>query len=307
MNSVGEFAGRVAFGRRLDNHAVRPATARDLSSVERLITVMAHELRLPLSHIKGFVSTLRRPDMEWDDGTRLEFLAQIERETDRLTQLVDELLQHATSPHRRARAPRRVACAPQALVAGGVDRVRGLLGGRSLVVEVPADLPLVEVDGPAIERVIANLLHNALKYTHSESRIRLAARAVDNWLELRVEDDGPGISTRQRAQIFRGFFRGPDARVSGQSGNGLGLAICLSIVSAHGGRIWADARPGGGARFTVTLPLSRMPPRPRLAGPHRRGVELALHEHTPYPQHVQQVIQHALLIEHGVRWARLQR
>src|SRR5437016_5597106 len=106
MNSVGESAGRVAFGRRLDNHAVSPATDSDLSSAERLLTVMAHELRLPLSHIKGFVSTLRRPDLEWDEGTRLEFLAQIERETDRLTQLVDELLQHSTSLHRRARTPR---------------------------------------------------------------------------------------------------------------------------------------------------------------------------------------------------------
>ena len=231
----------------------------DINSAVRLLSVMAHELRLPLSHIKGFVSTLRRPDMEWDEATRGEFLAQIERETDRLTQLVDELLKHSNPPNRRVR-PRRLACEPQALVAGGVDRVRGLLGGRSLDVDVPADLPVVEVDGPAIERVIANLLQNALKYTPPETRIRLAAQAEDSCLVLRVEDDGPGISMRDRAQIFRGFFRSPGARDSGQGGSGLGLAICLSIVSAHGGRIWADARPGGGARFTIALPLSRMPP-----------------------------------------------
>lgn len=278
----------------------------DINSAVRLLSVMAHELRLPLSHIKGFVSTLRRPDMEWDEATRGEFLAQIERETDRLTQLVDELLKHSNPPNRRVR-PRRLACEPQALVAGGVDRVRGLLGGRSLDVDVPADLPVVEVDGPAIERVIANLLHNALKYTPRETRIRLAAQAEDSWLVLRVEDDGPGISMRDRAQIFRGFFRSPGARDSGQGGSGLGLAICLSIVSAHGGRIWADARPGGGARFTIALPLSRMPPRRSLGRPHRRCVEFAPHEQTPHAQHVQQMIQGALLIEHGVRRARLHR
>jgi two-component system sensor histidine kinase KdpD len=221
-----------------------------------VLSATAHELRLPLSHIKGFVSTLRRPDIEWDEGTRREFLAQIERDTDRLSELVDELMEHSKAPQRRARSAQRVAAAPLALVAGGMDRVRGLLDGRSVDVDVPANLPLVVVDAPAVERVIANLLDNALKYARPDSHIRLAARAVDDWLQLYVEDDGPGIRTRDRQQIFSRFFRGPEARASGRPGNGLGLAICRSIVSAHGGRIWADARPGGGTRFTVALPLA---------------------------------------------------
>jgi two-component system sensor histidine kinase KdpD len=164
-----------------------------------------------------------------------------------------------------------------------MDRVRGLIGPRSVVVDVPADLPMVEVDASAIERVIANLLHNALKYAPSDSYIGLTGRAIDGWLELRVEDDGPGIPARHREQIFHRFFRGRDAEASGRPGHGLGLAICLSIVSAHGGRIWADARPGGGTRFTVALPLTPANPWPDVSGQHHpREANERQREHRAY-------------------------
>ena len=225
-------------------------------SSDCLLRTMAHELRLPLSHIKGFVSTLRRRDIEWDNETRRDFLAQIENETDRLAELIDELLDDSSVGRERTCHVHRQAIAPVALVNGGLDRVRGLLKGRYVEVNVPADLPLVEVDVPAIERVIANLVNNALKYAPGPTHIRIAARAGPDCLELRVEDDGPGISLADRQHIFEQSYRGRQAESSGQPGNGLGLAICLSIISAHGGRIWADAPPQGGARFTVVLPLS---------------------------------------------------
>jgi two-component system sensor histidine kinase KdpD len=247
----------ILSGRRPGGSGDTPAvTALAGPFPDCLLRATAHELRLPLSHIKGFVSTLRRRDIEWDDETRREFLAQIENETDRLAELIDNLLDDSGGGRRRARRARRQATAPIALVNGGLDRVRGLLTGRYVEVSVPADLPPVEVDAAAIERVIANLVHNALKYAPAHSHIRLAARTTRDSLELRVEDDGPGISSADRQRIFEQFYRGPQAASSGQPGNGLGLAICLSIVSAHGGRIWADAPPDGGARFTVALPLS---------------------------------------------------
>ena len=242
-----------------------PVASRDTPAVtvladqypDCLLTTTAHELRLPLSHIKGFVSTLRRRDIDWDDETRSDFLAQIENETDRLAELIDNLLEGSRVGRERARHVQRQPTAPVALVNGGLDRVRGLLKGRHVEVDVQADLPLVEVDAPAIERVIANLVHNALKYAPARSHIRLAARTNRDYLELLVEDDGPGISSVDRQHIFEQFYRGQQAESSGQSGSGLGLAISLSIVSAHGGRIWADACPeGGGARFTVALPLN---------------------------------------------------
>jgi two-component system, OmpR family, sensor histidine kinase KdpD len=233
---------------------MRRGTGVDLTTADSVLSATAHELRLPLSHIKGFVSTLRRPDIDWDEDTKKEFLAQIERETDRLAELVDDLMDHSSARQRQTRDIQRVPTAPAALVAGGLDRVRGLLDGRAVDVDVSPDLPMVDVDAPAIERVIANLLDNAVKYTPGDSQIGLCARVSDGVFELLVEDEGPGISASAREQIFERFFRGPEAQSSGLPGTGLGLAICLSIVSAHGGRIWAEARPHGGTRFTVALP-----------------------------------------------------
>jgi two-component system, OmpR family, sensor histidine kinase KdpD len=254
-------------------NASDPNSTNHQSSTECLLSSTAHELRLPLSHIKGFVSSLRRHDVEWDAATRADFLVQIERETDRLTQMVDDLVDHSRGPQ-RVRRLHPVPTSPAALVAGGLDRVRGLLGDRRVEVAVPPGLPMVEVDAPAIERVLANLFDNALKYAPANSHIRVAAQVANGALELRVDDDGPGIPLADREQIFTRFFRGPNAQSSGQPGSGLGLAICLSIVSAHMGRIWADAGVGGGTRFTVSLPLRPLtaPPRSgRKPFPGRRG------------------------------------
>jgi two-component system sensor histidine kinase KdpD len=233
-----------------------PNSESDFNAADCLLSAAAHELRLPLSHIKGFVSTLRRPGVQLDDLTRQDFLAQIEGETDRLTQLIDDLVDHSSVGHGRTRQAQHKTIRPIALIAGGLDRVRALLPGRRIEADVPIDLPKVEVDAAAIERVIANLLDNALKYAPADSPIRISAAVVDAHLELHVEDDGPGISPGERARIFNRFYRGPAARRSGRPGNGLGLAICRSIVSTHGGRIWTETPPRGGTRFAIALPLT---------------------------------------------------
>jgi two-component system, OmpR family, sensor histidine kinase KdpD len=221
---------------------------------EELLAATAHELRLPLSHIKGFVSTLRRSDVEWDESTRREFLAEIETETDRLTELVDKLLD-PSSPHRTmAVSPVReqTLADPAALVRGGLHRVRGLLRDHTVRVQLPAWLPSVRVDADAIERVVANLLENAAKYSPPRTRIDVSAQLVDfGSLEIAVDDEGPGVPLEDRALIFEPFFRNqPDV-----PGHGLGLAICQAIVQAHGGDIRVGDSPGGGAHFAIRLPI----------------------------------------------------
>jgi two-component system sensor histidine kinase KdpD len=218
------------------------------------LAAVAHDLRLPLSHIKGFVSSLRRDDVDWDEDTRREFLAEIELETDRLAELLESLL--ATRARNISR-PSRVSLAfaePSAIVKGALHRVRGFIGNRQVRIDVAPDLPLVRMDARQMERVLANLLQNALKYTPWGTAIGIAARmTARNELEFMVEDEGPGVPTEDRERIFEPLFRST-RRHSNVPGNGLGLAICQSIVLAHGGSMQLTDRPGGGARFSVVLP-----------------------------------------------------
>jgi two-component system sensor histidine kinase KdpD len=223
-----------------------------------MLAATAHEIRLPLSHIKGFVSSLRRQDVHWDEETRNEFLAEIEAECDRLTELLDGLqeLPHASGSGMPV-GVRALACVrPAALVEGGLHRVRGLLEGRQIRQEVPSDLPALCMDASAMERVLANLLQNAIKYSPPCTPLGISAHVTTNAeLELRVEDEGPGIPTESRGRIFEPFYRSRTTVESQVPGHGLGLAICQHIVWEHGGRIEVTDRPGGGARFSVLLPV----------------------------------------------------
>jgi two-component system sensor histidine kinase KdpD len=135
--------------------------------------------------------------------------------------------------------------------------VRGLLADHPVAVAVAEDLPAVWADGAQLERVLANLLENAAKYSPPGSPIAVsAARRPDRQLELAVEDRGPGIAPHLLARVFDQFFRAPDATGQPVPGSGLGLSIARSIVLAHGGRIRAENRPDGGARLVVSLPLT---------------------------------------------------
>ena len=135
------------------------------------------------------------------------------------------------------------------------------LGQRPIVTGIPADLPLVPLDPVLIEQVLVNLLDNALKYTPPESPIEIAARVDGDGVTVEVADRGPGLPPGEERRVFDKFYRG---RAVADRGVGLGLAICQGIVEAHGGRIWAENRPGGGVTFRFTLagkdPPPRMPP-----------------------------------------------
>jgi two-component system sensor histidine kinase KdpD len=132
------------------------------------------------------------------------------------------------------------------------------LRGREVVLQLPEDLPLVAIDEVLVERVLVNLLENAIRYTPPESPIELTASADPEAVTVAVLDRGPGMTPGEEAKVFEKFFRGE----TGQSrrGIGLGLALARSVVEAHGGRIWAENRPGGGAAFRFTLPVAGVPP-----------------------------------------------
>jgi two-component system sensor histidine kinase KdpD len=222
---------------------------------EDILATTAHELRLPLSHIKGFVTTLRRTDVEWDAETRTEFLAEIELEADRLAQLVESLLEEHPQHGGKQLSENLALTHPASVVQGALHRVRGLLGERPLRIAMESALPSVRMNASQMERVLANLTLNAIKYSPPGTAIGVSARITEiGELEFSVEDEGPGVPSEDRERIFEPFVRRLTDDHSDVPGHGLGLAICQSIVLAHGGHILVSDRNGGGARFSVFLP-----------------------------------------------------
>jgi two-component system sensor histidine kinase KdpD len=143
------------------------------------------------------------------------------------------------------------------LVGGALTRMEKPLQGRRVETGVPSDLPLVNVDALLVERVLVNLLDNATKHTQEGAVVRVSAARHDGGVRVEVADDGPGLPPGDEQRIFDKFFRGGGNR---PAGFGLGLAICRSIVQAHGGRIWAQSLHPRGASFRFTLPVEGSPP-----------------------------------------------
>jgi two-component system sensor histidine kinase KdpD len=137
-------------------------------------------------------------------------------------------------------------------------RLEERLRTHPVKVSLPSDLPLVPVDAVLIEQVFVNLLENAAKYTPVGTAIEITADVEDGAIRVSVEDRGPGLPSGEETRVFDKFYRGSSAAPG--SGIGLGLTICRGIIMAHGGRIWAENRPGGGAAFRFTLPLTGRQP-----------------------------------------------
>jgi two-component system sensor histidine kinase KdpD len=127
-------------------------------------------------------------------------------------------------------------------------------------VNLPADLPLLFVDGDLMSQLLINLVENAVRYTPPTATIEIGASFARGRVTIRVADDGPGLPPGSETKVFDKFFRGTTATADGRRGVGLGLAICRSIVLAHGGEIRAANRPTGGAEFTIALPCTTQPP-----------------------------------------------
>jgi signal transduction histidine kinase len=223
---------------------------------EDFVATTSHELRTPLSHIKGFVSSLRTDDAPWDAETRDDFLAEIEREADRLAKLISDLLDMSRLESSGIDPAAMAPTSPRSVIENGLDRVRGSLGEHPVVVNIPDDLPQCLVDASQIELVVANLLENAAKYSPPEQPIDISARQEGGMVRVRVEDRGLGVPPEHTERIFAPFFREPALGYPVKPGTGLGLAICRGIVQAHQGRIWVEQRPGGGASFVFSLPVA---------------------------------------------------
>ncbi len=251
-NQIALAIERATLADEAQQAQVQIETERTRSS---LLSSVSHDLRTPLATITGASSSLLEDEAAFDATTRHELTQTIFDESNRLNRLVGNLLD-MTRLESGAIMVRKEWQPLEEVIGVALGRLDQQLRDRPISIELPPDGALAPFDGLLIEQVLINLLENAIKYTPPASPIDIAGRSGDNMLTISVADRGPGLPPGDEEQIFDKFYRAESA----QGGVGLGLSICRAIVAAHGGRIWATNRPGGGAIFTFTLPLEGKPP-----------------------------------------------
>ena len=235
------------------------ASVRDMTAfreAEKLkstfISTISHELKTPIALIKGYVSTLRRPDVQWDTAMVQESLAVIEEEADRLARLVQDLLEASRLQSGGLRLHRTPVDLP-ALAQRLVRRFEPQAQGHTFCLAFPPDFPLVWADEARLEQVFRNLLTNALKYAPPNTEICLRGEVRPHEVVVCVRDQGPGIPPEDQPYVFDPFYR--SRRTARQvSGTGLGLFLSRAIVEAHGGRMWVNPHYRQGAEVCLALP-----------------------------------------------------
>ena len=219
-----------------------------------LLSNVSHELKSPLTSIKGIISSLLQTDIIWDDEDREMLLNGVSQETDRLASLVSNLLDMSKLEAGVWR-PEKERCHIGDVIDAAMEHEAWLDQKHVFDLQMDSDLPGIEADYGQIRQVLINLLENAAAYSEEATKIVVAARKANGDLEVSVSDHGAGIPREELDKVFDKFYRGSQKRRR-PGGTGLGLAICKSIILAHGGRIWAESQIGRGTTFYYTLPIA---------------------------------------------------
>jgi PAS domain S-box-containing protein len=218
-----------------------------------LVSTVSHELRTPLAAIKGYVSTLLADDVEWDKESQREFLSIISDESDRLTGLVNNLLD-LSRIEAGSLSLSREECNLEESIRRAANQAQ-LQPGNRFEVQIEPGLPPLFADCPRLETVIRNLIENSVKYAGEQAAIRVDVNKQGEQVVFRVSDDGPGIPDDESQRIFESFYQVNASLARISSGAGLGLAICQGLVRAHGGEIWVEKQDQG-ARLAFSIPLT---------------------------------------------------
>jgi two-component system sensor histidine kinase KdpD len=233
-------------------------TAADVEAARRadvaktaLLHAVSHDLRSPLTAITTATAALNSGVLE--DGDRAELLAGLESEAARLERLINDLLT-LSRIEAGAESPNVDWCDVRDVVAIAAEHVRAIHGEHPIEIDLPDDLPLVRADPVQLQRVFANLIENAVKFSPPDEPVQVSGGGQDN-VVVTVSDGGQGIPPSQRLKVFEPFFRNGD----GAAGSGLGLAICKGFVEANGGRIKVKPRRGPGTAFSVSFPAAPQP------------------------------------------------
>ena len=218
------------------------------------ISVISHELKTPVALIKGYVSTLRRDDAQWDRTVVKDSLEVIEEEADRLTLMIDNLLD-ASRLQAGGLALTLTDISLPTLATRLAERFRTQVERHIIQVDFSEDFPLVPADEDRISQVFSNLISNAIKYSPAGGTIRISGEVRPDQVIVCVSDEGPGIAAGDIPHVFDRFYRA-DRASRRTKGAGLGLYLSRAVIEAHAGRIWIDPRPGEGARICFSLPRS---------------------------------------------------
>jgi signal transduction histidine kinase len=272
MNIIDEASQVLAYSRQLEQKSreleaasaeLRAANER-LKELDRLkddfISTVTHELRTPLTSIRAFTEILR-DNPRLDEAQRTQFLGTVIKESERLTRLINQVLDlskiesgnaewHSSELDMREVVDDSVAAVSQMFRENGVE----------LEVRMPPELPSIVADRDRLMQVMLNLLSNAAKFCKRPGgRVSIALSRQDGFLRVDVTDNGAGISESDQEVIFEKFRQVGDTLTNRPQGTGLGLPICRQIINHFGGRLWVQSRPGAGATFSFTLPLNPAP------------------------------------------------
>ena len=237
------------------------ATVRDITRYRQaeelkstFISIISHELKTPVALIKGYVSTLRLEDANWDSNMIQDSLEVIEEEADRLTGLIENLLD-ASRLQAGGLSIKRSDVALDEVSRRMAKRMQTQTQNHQIETDFPKDFPIVLADETRLEQVLANLINNSIKYAQ-EGKICISGQVRGDNVILCVSDEGPGIAPEDIPHIFDRFYRAPEmARQT--KGAGLGLYLSRAIIEAHDGRIWVDTAPGKGVKICFSLPVSK--------------------------------------------------
>ena len=253
-SAVQSLTNLVAIGlerARAQESASRAEAARQSDELKStLLDAIAHEFKTPLTTIKASTTALLSDKPPKPEQQR-EYIVLVDEEADRLSGLVSEAIQMARIEAGQVRLQLEETTVPE-LMESVLAKLKTTLDDRQVKIDTSADLPPVMIDREMMEMTFRQLLDNAVKYSPPGSPITILVSAANGQVVTRVQDQGRGIATAEMPRIFEKFFRAKDTR-NQVPGAGLGLAIARAVVTAHGGTIWAESKPGEGSSFCVSL------------------------------------------------------
>ena len=222
-----------------------------------LLSTVSHELRTPLAIIKGYSTMLVDYDRRLGAREKKEHLQSIDRATDRLTELVDHLLDMSRLEAGLLKLDKRPTNISK-LIQETAAEAKLRAPGRKIILKLKEGLPMMDSDAKRVRQVLDNIIDNAIQYSDEGTEVVLEAKQMDSELQVSITDQGMGIPTEDLGRVFDRMYRIEQRLTPDMGGIGLGLAIGKGLVEAHGGNIWVESKLGKGSTFRLALPIKNM-------------------------------------------------